>query len=97
VHGNAGVQDNSDGYTEAWYLPDAANIPAGYAKVMLVPATGCHSRRVLMVLMYMQMLGAVFGNYTRCLAINTAALSSCRFSLPLVSVIIIIIIIKLPN
>jgi hypothetical protein len=32
VHGTAGVQDNSDGYTEAWYLPDAVNI-AGYAKV----------------------------------------------------------------
>jgi len=30
VHG-AHVQPNSDGYPEAWYLPDAANIPAGYA------------------------------------------------------------------
>jgi spore coat protein A, manganese oxidase len=31
VHGAAGVQDDSDGYAEAWYLPAAANIPAGYA------------------------------------------------------------------
>jgi FtsP/CotA-like multicopper oxidase with cupredoxin domain len=31
VHGSAGVQDDSDGYAEAWYLPAAANIPAGYA------------------------------------------------------------------
>jgi bilirubin oxidase len=31
VHGNAGVQDNSDGYTEAWYMPDATNLGA-YAK-----------------------------------------------------------------
>jgi len=30
VHG-AHVQPNSDGYPEAWYLPDAKNIPAGYA------------------------------------------------------------------
>jgi hypothetical protein len=26
-----GVGDESDGYAEAWYLPDAGNIPAGYA------------------------------------------------------------------
>ncbi len=32
VHGAAGVGDESDGYAEAWYLPAAANIPAGYAK-----------------------------------------------------------------
>jgi FtsP/CotA-like multicopper oxidase with cupredoxin domain len=31
VHGAAGVGDESDGYAEAWYLPDASNIPAGYA------------------------------------------------------------------
>ena len=31
VHGAVGVADDSDGYTEAWYLPDAENIPAGYA------------------------------------------------------------------
>jgi FtsP/CotA-like multicopper oxidase with cupredoxin domain len=31
VHGSAGVGDDSDGYAEAWYLPDAGNIPAGYA------------------------------------------------------------------
>jgi FtsP/CotA-like multicopper oxidase with cupredoxin domain len=31
VHGAVGVGDESDGYAEAWYLPDAANIPAGYA------------------------------------------------------------------
>jgi FtsP/CotA-like multicopper oxidase with cupredoxin domain len=31
VHGSAGVGDESDGYAEAWYLPDAGNIPAGYA------------------------------------------------------------------
>jgi spore coat protein A len=31
VHGAVGVGDESDGYTEAWYLPAAANIPAGYA------------------------------------------------------------------
>ena len=31
VHGAVGVSDDSDGYAEAWYLPDAANIPAGYA------------------------------------------------------------------
>ena len=31
VHGAVGVGDESDGYTEAWYLPDAGNIPVGYA------------------------------------------------------------------
>jgi FtsP/CotA-like multicopper oxidase with cupredoxin domain len=30
LHGAAGVGDESDGYAEAWFLPDA-NIPAGYA------------------------------------------------------------------
>ncbi|MEZ4311040.1 MAG: bilirubin oxidase [Polyangiaceae bacterium] len=33
VHGAVGVGDESDGYTEAWYLPNAANIPNGYATV----------------------------------------------------------------
>jgi spore coat protein A len=32
VHGAVGVGDESDGYAEAWYLPAAGNIPAGYAK-----------------------------------------------------------------
>ncbi len=32
VHGAVGVGDESDGWTEAWYLPDADNIPAGYVK-----------------------------------------------------------------
>ena len=31
VHGAAGVGDESDGYAEAWFLPAAKNIPAGYA------------------------------------------------------------------
>lgn len=31
VHGAVGVGDESDGYAEAWYLPLAGNIPAGYA------------------------------------------------------------------
>jgi FtsP/CotA-like multicopper oxidase with cupredoxin domain len=31
VHGAVGVGDESDGYPEAWYLPAAGNIPAGYA------------------------------------------------------------------
>jgi FtsP/CotA-like multicopper oxidase with cupredoxin domain len=31
VHGAVDVHDDSDGYAEAWYLPDASNIPAGYA------------------------------------------------------------------
>ena len=30
VHG-AHTHEESDGYPEAWYLPDANNIPAGYA------------------------------------------------------------------
>jgi FtsP/CotA-like multicopper oxidase with cupredoxin domain len=33
VHGAVGVGDESDGYAEAWYLPAANNIPAGYATV----------------------------------------------------------------
>ncbi|MFD2766126.1 multicopper oxidase family protein [Micromonospora eburnea] len=33
VHGAVGVGDESDGYTEAWYLPDADDIPAGFATV----------------------------------------------------------------
>jgi FtsP/CotA-like multicopper oxidase with cupredoxin domain len=33
VHGAAGVGDESDGYAEAWYLPAADDIPAGYATV----------------------------------------------------------------
>jgi FtsP/CotA-like multicopper oxidase with cupredoxin domain len=33
VHGMEGIGDESDGYTEAWYLPAANNIPAGYAVV----------------------------------------------------------------
>jgi FtsP/CotA-like multicopper oxidase with cupredoxin domain len=31
VHGAVSVGDESDGYAEAWYLPAANNIPAGYA------------------------------------------------------------------
>jgi FtsP/CotA-like multicopper oxidase with cupredoxin domain len=31
VHGAVGVGDESDGHAEAWYLPTAKNIPAGYA------------------------------------------------------------------
>jgi spore coat protein A, manganese oxidase len=31
LHGAAGVGDESDGYAEAWYLPAAGDIPAGYA------------------------------------------------------------------
>ncbi|MGH8834276.1 MAG: multicopper oxidase domain-containing protein, partial [Actinomycetes bacterium] len=31
VHGSVSVGDDSDGYAEAWYLPAANNIPAGYA------------------------------------------------------------------
>ena len=31
VHGSARVGDESDGYTEAWYLPAASDIPEGYA------------------------------------------------------------------
>ena len=33
VHGAVGVADDSDGYAEAWYLPNAANIPGDYATV----------------------------------------------------------------
>jgi spore coat protein A, manganese oxidase len=33
VHGAVGVGDESDGYAEAWYLPAAGNIPAGFATV----------------------------------------------------------------
>ena len=33
VHGAVGVGDESDGYPEAWFLPNANNIPAGHAKV----------------------------------------------------------------
>jgi FtsP/CotA-like multicopper oxidase with cupredoxin domain len=32
LHGAVGVGEESDGYAEAWYLPSAKNIPAGYAK-----------------------------------------------------------------
>ena len=31
LHGAAGVGDESDGYAEAWFLPRADDIPAGYA------------------------------------------------------------------
>ncbi|MEI5582802.1 MULTISPECIES: multicopper oxidase family protein [unclassified Agromyces] len=31
VHGAAGVGDESDGYAEAWYLPDGGGIPVEYA------------------------------------------------------------------
>ena len=31
LHGSAGVGDESDGYAEAWFLPAAGDIPAGYA------------------------------------------------------------------
>jgi FtsP/CotA-like multicopper oxidase with cupredoxin domain len=31
VHGAVGVGDESDGYSEAWYLPTAENIPVDYA------------------------------------------------------------------
>ena len=33
VHGMEHVPDWSDGYAEAWFLPDAADIPSGYATV----------------------------------------------------------------
>jgi FtsP/CotA-like multicopper oxidase with cupredoxin domain len=33
VHGAVGVGDESDGYAEAWYLPDAGDIPSGFASV----------------------------------------------------------------
>jgi FtsP/CotA-like multicopper oxidase with cupredoxin domain len=32
VHGAVGVGDESDGYAEAWYLPDASDIPADFAR-----------------------------------------------------------------
>ena len=32
LHGAVGVGDESDGYAEAWYLPDAKNIPLGFAR-----------------------------------------------------------------
>ena len=32
VHGAVSVGDESDGYAEAWYLPDAINVPAEYAR-----------------------------------------------------------------
>jgi FtsP/CotA-like multicopper oxidase with cupredoxin domain len=32
VHGAVGVGEESDGYAEAWYLPNAKNIPAKYAR-----------------------------------------------------------------
>jgi spore coat protein A, manganese oxidase len=32
VHGALHVGDESDGYPEAWFLPDAADLPAGYAR-----------------------------------------------------------------
>ena len=32
LHGALAVKDHSDGYSEAWYLPRANNIPAGHAK-----------------------------------------------------------------
>ncbi|WP_235509211.1 multicopper oxidase family protein [Terrabacter sp. Soil810] len=31
LHGAVGVGDESDGYPEAWFLPAANNVPAGYA------------------------------------------------------------------
>ena len=31
LHGASGVGDESDGYAEAWYLPNADNVPKGYA------------------------------------------------------------------
>ncbi len=33
VHGMENVSDWADGYAEAWYLPDAANLPGGFATV----------------------------------------------------------------
>jgi FtsP/CotA-like multicopper oxidase with cupredoxin domain len=33
LHGAAGVGDESDGFAEAWYLPNAANIPSRFATV----------------------------------------------------------------
>src|SRR5688572_20539666 len=31
LHGAVGVGDESDGYAEAWFLPNAKNVPTGYA------------------------------------------------------------------
>ena len=31
LHGSSGVGDESDGYAEAWFLPDAEDIPEGFA------------------------------------------------------------------
>ena len=31
LHGSENVTQESDGYAEAWYLPDAGNIPSGFA------------------------------------------------------------------
>ena len=33
LHGASGVGDESDGYPEAWFLPDTGNIPTDYATV----------------------------------------------------------------
>ncbi|MFN8093302.1 MAG: multicopper oxidase domain-containing protein [Vicinamibacteria bacterium] len=32
VHGAVGVGDESDGYAEAWFLPNAADVPEGFAR-----------------------------------------------------------------
>ncbi|HEU4940980.1 MAG TPA: multicopper oxidase, partial [Candidatus Eisenbacteria bacterium] len=32
LHGSEGVSQESDGYAEAWYLPNAGNIPSGFAR-----------------------------------------------------------------
>jgi hypothetical protein len=50
LHGNAGVQDNSDGYTEAWYMPDATNLGA-YAKVA-APAAEIQTVRTNLFTLY---------------------------------------------
>jgi spore coat protein A, manganese oxidase len=50
VHGAVGVGDESDGYAEAWYLPAASNIPAGYRRHLvrlLRRQGGCQFRRSL--------------------------------------------------
>ena len=50
VHGAVGVGDESDGYAEAWFLPAASNIPAGYATeghlVRLLRGQGRRQQRV---------------------------------------------------
>jgi hypothetical protein len=43
VHGAEGVQDSSDGYTEAWYMPAANNL-AGYAAVSFHCLKACQKR-----------------------------------------------------